>query len=157
MRKELIPVQSNKPVRVCDTCFQTLCQRRLSGVVASPPTPVTTLTKPPQVKVVAAHNQTYNSVLAPTSLQTSNGLDAKEVETSDSDDDDFNDSSDGLNQHAAALTLEDQKPTFYSEVTEAVNEIFEGGKQNGQTISEKTEQDKESSNGTTSSALPVSS
>jgi len=65
----------------------------------------------------------YDSV---TLRDPNNGVRLKDgAETSDSDDDDYNDSSDGLNQAAAAITLEDQKPTFYSEVTEAVEVMMD--------------------------------
>lgn len=142
MRKELIQAQSCKPIRVCDTCFTTLSQRRLSGVQGlTTPTqaiPPDFSSKIPVVIVENASNPGYDTVPSRKNDQetSSNGINAKSVdgaETSDSDDDDYNDSSDGLNQAAASLTLEDQKPTFYSEVTDAVEELLEGAKETKET------------------------
>lgn len=150
MRKELIPELSNKPVRVCDSCFNTVTQRRLSGVLpAVPPTPTATLVKPPEVVVVQANEPAYDTIVRRVD-QPSNGFNVKEVngaETSESDDDEYNESSDGLTQAAHALSLEDQKPTFYSEVMEATDELLETSKvEEGETTPRKT--DEKPSNGT---------
>ena len=161
MRRELIPAQSAKPVRVCDTCFTTLSQRRLSGVQGLT-TPTQTITSGVLSKipvVIVENTSSPEKDAAPLRKDehetSSNGINAKSVdgaETSDSDDDDYNDSSDGLNQAAASLTLEDQKPTFYSEVTDAVEEILEGAKETKET------EPSSGSNGTsitTSTAEPI--
>jgi len=143
--KFLIQSQSCKPVRVCDTCFNDLCQRRVSNVasdsnaariVSSANVTNSPVTQQQQASGVVIEH-TYDSPVCYARREGQNGgpangtasveeqpvyahprpsIDA--TETSDSEDDEYNESSDTIADSVArTLTLEDHKPTFYSEVT----------------------------------------
>ena len=104
--KFLIPSQSSKPVRVCDTCFTDLCSRRVS----SAPGPQEQLYDHPK-PVDANGSVTAVSAAVPADDVSVEDNDVA-AESSDSDED----SADPLENATANISIEDEKPIFYAEV-----------------------------------------
>lgn len=102
--KFLIPSQSSKPVRVCDTCFTELCKRRVSA--APDPGPGDESTSP-----ASANGSAAVAASVPIDDVSVEEHDIA-AESSDSDDE----SADPLENATANLSVEDEKPIFYAEV-----------------------------------------
>jgi len=113
--KFLLPSQSSKPLRVCDSCFDTLCRGRTSSNTFDESAVATsneTIPAVPQKVELAAAG------VAPTPVAEERKSDASDEkknggETSD-DSGDSDVDVDDLDLDAANLELEDNKPTFYS-------------------------------------------
>jgi hypothetical protein len=104
--KFLIPSQSSKPVRVCDTCFGELCQRRVSS--APDAASQTEILKSVDANGSSGEAEPVTITTDDVSVEDNNAA----AESSDSDED----SADQLENATANISIEDEKPIFYSEV-----------------------------------------
>lgn len=114
-QKFLIPSISSKPVRVCDKCFADLCQRRVSspGNIAAAGGPE----QSDEHEIRNGGNGAADVASAPSVPDCEVGHENGATgESSDSDED----LTDALEHAAANLSVEDEKPIFYSEVEQVV-------------------------------------